>query len=345
MFHGGNWPVAVGAAIVLSSGSTAMLPVRHIPAGVLALAALLGVAGCDGGARTPDARAQTSSVRSAELSVRFEVDASKPATVSVLGFRAAAVGPTGAAVGADELDVLGLVDPLGAAAPVEGCALHDGDQAASALGNWGGSVDLQELGGVGVGLGAADGPSAPLIRAFPRVFPDVAGVVGGVVGEAGPQPVTTVPEHVTFFGADSELPIAELPVPQLPRLLAVNGSAPAPGAHVDASGGLSLTLAAPAGSLVELRPYGATVAVVCSIPTNASTEATVAVPRTLLAHLYGSGPGEGTSVPASMNARSGLPIDVSIELVRRTQLRAPLGTAATRISVEVRSALAVELRP
>jgi hypothetical protein len=290
---------------------------------VTALAACAVVAACDGGARAPDAQAQASTT-SAELSVRFEMSATKPATVSVLGFRAVAAGAA-----ADGLDVLGLVDPLAAAAPSEGCVLRDVDLAASALGAGGGSVDLQELGGVGVGLGAGDAPGATLVRTFPRVYPDVGGIVGGVVGEAGPQTLSALPEHVSLYSPDSELPIGELAVPQLPRLLAVNGSAPTPGARVDVAGGLTLTLGAPSGAVVELRPFGATVAVICAVPQNASTEALVTVPPALLAHLHPA----GTSV------------GVSIEVARRTRLRVSLATSVTRVSVETRSALAVELRP
>ena len=237
--------------------------------------ALCVAIGCDGGGRMPDAQTQPAAY-SAELSVRFEVSPDRPAIVSVLGFRAAAAGP--------ETDVLGLVNPLAAAAPDQGCVLRDVDLANRALVLRGSSVDLEELGGVGVGLGAAGAPLT-VIRTFPRVYPDVAGVVGGVVGEAAPQPVAGLPEHVSLFSADSEIAVAELAVPALPKLLAVNGSAPAAGLRVDTSGGLTLSLGAAGGSLVELRPFGATVVVSCAVPTNASTEALVTVPRALLAHL------------------------------------------------------------
>jgi hypothetical protein len=313
-----------------------------------ALVACAAVAACDGGARAPDAQAQASTT-SAELSVRFEVSANKPATVSVLGFRAVAAGPAGA----EGLDVLGLVDPLAATAPSEGCVLRDVDLAASALGAGGGSVDLQELGGVGVGLGGGEAPGATLVRTFPRVYPDVGGIVGGVVGEAGPQPLSSLPDHVSLYSPDSELAIGELPVPQLPRLLAVNGSAPAPGARVDVAGGLNLSLASPAGAVVELRPFGATVAVICAVPQNASTEALVTVPPALLSHLLSAGPSEGPAPPAKSATelssaaltRSAGAVGMSIEVARRTRLRLPLATSVTRVSVETRSALAVELRP
>ena len=283
--------------------------------------------GCDGGGRMPDAQTQPAAY-SAELSVRFEVGAGsdRQATVSVLGFRAAAAGP--------EADVLGLVDPLAAAAPTQGCALRDVDLTNRALATRGSSVDLEELGGVGVGLGASPTPSA-VIRTFPRVYPDGAGVVGGVVGEAAAQPIASLPEHVSVFSAESELPIAELAVPALPRLLAVNGAAPAAGMRVDASGGLTLSLAGAGGALVELRPFGATVVVSCTIPANASTESLLTVPRALLAHL----------LTGDVNPANGGSVGVSVEIARRTRTRAPLVVPGARVSVEVRSDLAVELRP
>ncbi len=279
--------------------------------------------GCDGGGRMPDAQTQPAAY-SSELSVRFEVGSDRQATVSVLGFRAAAAGP--------ETDVLGLVDPLAAAAPDQGCVLRDVDLANRALATRGGSVDLEELGGVGVGLGAAGSPQT-VIRTFPRVYPDVAGVVGGVVGEAAPQPIASLPEHVSVFSPDTELPVAELSVPALPKLLAINGSAPSAGLRVDASGGLTLSLAAAAGSFIELRPFGATVVVSCAVPSNASTEAVISVPRALLAHLRSRDTaGSGT-------------VGLSVEIARRLRVREPLVITGTRVSVEVRSTLPVELRP
>ena len=272
----------------------------------------------------PDAQTQPAAY-SAELLVRFEITPDKPSTVSVLGFRAAAAGP--------EADVLGLVDPLAAAAPDQGCVLRDVDLANRALVTRGSSVDLEELGGVGVGLGASSGPLT-VIRPFPRVYPDVAGVLGGVVAESGPQPITALPDQVSVFTADSELPIVELTVPALPRLRAVNGAAAVSGARVDASGGLSLALGNPAGAIVELRPFGSTVAVTCTVPANASTEALLVIPRSLIAHLQS---------PDAAQLGAGRP--VSLEVARRIAIREPVLTRGTRISVEVRSALAVELRP
>lgn len=304
------------------------MPRSRVEIRARAMAALVAAgmlaAGCDGGAHAPDAQTAISAT-SAELSIRFDVTGEKPPTVSVLGFRAATSGPDGE-------DVLGLVDPLSAAAPDQGCVLRDVDEATSALGARGSSIDLEELSGVGVGFGPGD-PTLPLLRPFPRVFPDVAGVVGGVVAEAGPQPLATMPEHVSLYSADSELAIAELSVPALPHLTTVNGIAPIAGARVETSSGLALSLGAAAGAVVELRPFGATVAVTCTVPTNASTEAIVVIPRALLVHL--------------LHTPSGAPngVATSIEVARRIQIREPLAAGGARVSVEVRSALALELRP
>jgi hypothetical protein len=293
-----------------------------------ALAALVAagllVAACDGGTHAPDAQTSISAT-SAELSIRFDIAGDQPPTVSVLGFRAATAGP-------DEPDVLGLVDPLSAAAPDQGCALRDVDEATSALVARGSSIDLEELSGVGVGFGPTD-PTLPLLRPFPRVFPDVAGVVGGVVAEVGPQPLGALPERLSLYSADAELAIAELAVPALPRLSTVNGIAPSAGARVETTSGLALSLGAAAGAIVELRPFGATVAVTCTVPSNASTEAIVVIPRALLVHLL------------SVRASAPRGVAASLELARRVRIREPLTAGGARVSIEVRSALALELRP
>ncbi|HSY38598.1 MAG TPA: hypothetical protein VLA79_03690, partial [Polyangia bacterium] len=96
--------------------------------------------------------------------------------------------------------------------------------------------------------------------------------------------------------------------------------------------GLSLALSGAAGALVELRPFGATVAVICAVPANASTEAVVNVPRALLVHLR-----------RSRASTWGVP--VSIEVARRVRARDPLAPSGARVSVETRSAVAAELRP
>src|SRR5262245_21280920 len=108
-----------------------MTCMRSLALTLIAAACAVGLAACDGGPHPPDAQTPTAAY-SAELAVRFDVSSSKAATVSVLGFRAAAAGPAALARAAS--DVLGLVDPLSAAAPGEGCHLRDADATASALG-------------------------------------------------------------------------------------------------------------------------------------------------------------------------------------------------------------------
>jgi hypothetical protein len=278
---------------------------------------------CDGSTRAPDAQARASA-ESAEVSVRFDVSAGKETTVHVIAFRATVSAPGGV-----RADVLGTVDPLATAAPLQGCAVRDVDAATRALGTQGAAIELEEMTGIGVGLG--DGEA--LLRPFPRLFPDVATVIGGVVAEVGPQPVAALPDRVSLYTAETELPLADIAVPSAPRIVAVDGVAPVAAMRVDAQEALAVTVAGAAGGLLELRPYGATVAVACAIPASALPETIVTVPRALLGFVVGaSGRGAGSSVAASL------------EVARRTRLRQAL-TSPTRVSVEVRAATLVELRP
>jgi hypothetical protein len=308
--------------------------------GVLAFALAPVSAGCGDGPRTIDATA-SQSLESSEISIRFDVNAGRPTTVEVLAFRATTSVPPTAMPFNSRFDVLGIVDPLAAEPPGEGCTLRDIDLATKTLALRGGSIDLQELTGIGVGLnGAGAGlPGAALLRPFPRLFPDVATVVGGVVAEAGPQYLGSLPERVTLFSADSELPLVELAVPSAPRVLAVNGQAVVPGLSVGAQDGLAVTVTGAAGGRVELRPFGATIAATCTLPANATGEAIVNVPRAFVSQL------------AQLVRTTGAPPDarlpVSLEVARRVHLRqgfGPLGIDA-RLTVEVRSAATVELRP
>ena len=73
-------------------------------------------------------------------------------------------------------------------------------------------------------------------------------------------------------------------------------------------------------------------AVICAVPTNASTEAVVNVPRALLVHLR-------------RTRASAWGVPVSIEVARRVRAREPLAPSGARVSVETRSAVAAELRP
>jgi hypothetical protein len=295
---------------------------------LLILASLpLASLSCDGEQRTRDASAPPTS-QTAEVSVRFDVSPQKAPTVSVLAFRATASGIS-------RREVLGIVDPLAAAGPERDCELRDVDVSASALVAQGGSIELQELGGVGIGLGSSES----ILRPFPRLYPDVATVVGGVVGEAGPLQVNALPERISLFTADSELPLEELAVPSAPRILTVNGAALSAGAKITVTDGLSISVSGGPGTIVEVRPFGATVAVACSVSQAAAPESTLVVPRALLTHLMG-----GSAAPGGASSAA-TAIPVSLEVLKRNRLRLSPLTSSGRLSLEVRSATAVELRP
>jgi hypothetical protein len=324
-----------------------------------AAGAALALAACGESPRAADPQTAPSA-ESAEVSIRFDVSAGKPTSVQVLAFHSTTSAATTSATGASSPtdwrpDVLGVVDPLAATSPEQGCALRDLDLAATTLALRGGSIELRELGGVSVGVAGLPGAET-LVRPFPRLFPDVATVVGGVVADSGPQPVAALPEHVTLFTAESELPATELVVPTAPRLVAINGvpvdvvappsttttttalagsATPAAATlRADTQNGLALTLVGGAGGRVEVRPFGATMAVACAIPANAPPEAVVTIPRAFLLPLA-----------RAMGTAAGAPFAASLEIARRTHLRQALGGTDTRVSVEVRTAATVELRP
>src|SRR5262249_27917154 len=154
--------------------------------------------GCEGGSRAPDAQARANA-ESAEVSVRFDLTPGRESTVQVLAFRAS----VSATQEPGRPDVLGTVDPLAAAGPTQGCMARDVDVANRLLVARGASIELEELTGIGIGLG----DSAALLRPSPQLYPDVVAVVSGVVAQVGPQPVTVVPDRVSLYTADAELPV------------------------------------------------------------------------------------------------------------------------------------------
>jgi hypothetical protein len=312
-------------------------PLRRLAPGALALA--LGACGEAEPPRATDAQAAPGA-QSAEVSIRFDVSPGRAPTVQVLAFRATTTTTNPASATDWHPDVLGMVDPLAATAPEQGCALGDLDVATTAVMLRGGSIELQELTGIGVGLGSGDGlPAADsLLRPFPRLYPDVATVVGGVVAETGPQPFATLPERVTLYTSDTELPVANLAVPAAPRLIALNGApldANATAApQIDARDGVSVTIAGGAGGRIELRPFGATIAAACALPSTSPPEAVVTIPRAFIAQLA-----------RARGGPAGAPFAASIELARRSSLRPTFTAGGAHVSVEVRSAATVELRP
>jgi hypothetical protein len=292
-------------------------------AGGLLLLLVAGGAACDSDPRPPDA-ARPPSALTGEVSVRFDASPQKPATISVLAFRAAIAG-------IDRADVLGIVDPLAAAAPDHDCVLRDVDLSASALLARGGSIELQEMSGIGIGLGSTNS----LVRPFPRLYPDMATVVGGVVAETGPLTVEGLPERVQLLTADSELAIEEIAVPSVAHVATVNGAATTPGMKIDTSEGLAVGVVGGAGTVLEIRPFGATVALACSLGPAATTqESLIVVPRAQVIRLFGE------PTPAGAAA-----LPASLDVVRRNRVRNALRGIPTRLSVEVRSSMTVELHP
>jgi hypothetical protein len=306
----------------------------HVRSAAACSALTILFAGCGAPPRAVDAQAAPTA-ESAEVSIRFDVSAGKPPTVEVMAFRATTTsvlsGPAGPV--SWKADVLGIVDPLAATAPEQGCALRDIGLSANTLMLRGGSIELREMTGIGVGIAGLPGAET-VVRAFPRLYPDVATVVGGVVAEAAPQALSTVPERVTLFTAESELPAADLPVPVAPRVVGLNGSVPEAGARIDAQNGVAVTISGGAGGRLELRPYGATIAAACAIPANAAPETVVTIPRSFVAQ-----------IARVMGVAPGAPFAASLEVARRTHLLQSLSGTDARISVEVRSGSTVELRP
>jgi hypothetical protein len=317
-------------ALTISSTSARRPRARSLGLAVLAGVGL-ALGACEGEQRARDASTPPI-LQTSEVSVRFDVSPQKPPVMSVLAFHATVSGVA-------PRDVLGIVDPLAAAAPERDCELRDLDLSASALVAQGGSIELQEIGGIGLALGSSDPAADNIVRPFPRLFPDVATVVGGVVAEAGPLPVGVLPERVGLLTPASELPLEEIGVPAAARITSVNGAPLVAGARVDGHDGLTIGVAGGAGTVVELRPFGATIAVSCAVPdaASASGESTLIVPRALIARLSGG------TLPSAASAGSALP--ASLDVVRRARVRVAPFAATNHLSIEVRASTAVELRP
>jgi hypothetical protein len=253
----------------------------------------------------------------AEVSVRLDVPATGalPA-LSALAFRAEVSD-------LPSVDVLGLVDPLVSPAPESGCELRDVSGQARALRAQGGSVSLEELGGVSV-LADADGPS---LDVEPRVYPHHADVVGGVIAEAGPVDIAKLPEALTLQlpGAGDRPSKVFWAVPVSPRVLAQDQTPLVAGAPLDVSGDLVLFVTGPQRTFVELRPYGGPMYVAC---------ATGPGGQVLVSH----------QLLTRMTAASGR-VPVSVEAVVRESRMVLTATPHTRVTVEARSSTVVDLRP
>lgn len=263
--------------------------------------------------------------------MRIDASPQRAITASVLAFRAAISG-------IDRSDVLGIVDPLAASGPDHDCAFRDVDLSASALLARGGSIELQEMSGIGIGVGTSGAAeSVRLLRPFPRLYPDVATAVGGVVAESAPVGIEGVPERLSLVTADSELAIEEIAIPSAARVTSVNGNAPQAGLRIDTGEALVVGVAGGAGTVLEIRPFGATVALACALgPAVGVQENVVIIPRAQLGRLLGDQrPARGT----------GAALPASLDVVKRNRVTNALLGVSTRLSVEVRSSMTVELVP
>ena len=325
-------PLATSRAKLVCPGGGARL--RALATAALAVGAL-AAGGCEGEQRPRDASVAPI-LQTGEVSIRFDVSpqgAAKSPMTSVLAFHALVSGVA-------PRDVLGVVDPLAASAPEHDCELRDLDLSASALAAQGGSIELQELSGIGLALGDADSPPTTIVRPFPRLFPDVATVVGGVVAESGPLPLATLPERVGLLTPASELPIVELAVPAAPRILAVNGVPLVSGAKLETRDGLGLvvTVSGGAGTIIELRPFGATAAISCAVPFGAGGDSTLVVPAALVARLL-------VAVNSSPAPTGGNGVAASLDVLSRARVQVAPFAVSNHLSIEVRASTAVELRP
>jgi hypothetical protein len=295
----------------------------------------VAAAACDGTPRALDA-ASAPSARTSALSVRIDVGPDQQPTLTALAFRASFSG-----VSASE--VLGLVDPLSSPSPARDCQLRNIDSAAAALAAHGDGIELEEL--AGVDISAVDSGAA--IRPSPRLYPDVAPAIGGVVSEAGPLALGAWPEqlHVTSGAtADTASFDTRVSVPAAARVATINGAEPSAPAAAAVAGDLAVGLGPEAAdATIELRPFGATVALICKVPalpansgapgSGVAGSVSFVVSHQLVAALV-----------AATGAAPGRGVAASLDVVRRLGGDS-VAAAETRIAVEVRASTLVELRP
>lgn len=281
------------------------------------LAFLLGpmLLGCETGPHMRDGAVPVTQ-RVAEVSIRLDVPTTGAPALSALAFRADVTDRSA-------IDVLGVVDPLVAPPPDGPCELRDVAGQARALRAQGGTVNLEELSGVSV----TSGPDGPGLRPAPRVYPPLAEVVAGVIAEAGPVDIAEVPQTLSLdLPGPADRPAnVILTVPGAPRVLDRNQAPLATGSRLDASGDLVLQVTGPERTFLEIRPYGAPVAVACSV----GAGGLVVVSHDLLVRMAA--------------AAGGVP--VSLEAVWRESRAVVAAVPPTRVSVEVRSSTMVDLRP
>jgi hypothetical protein len=302
---------------------------RHLPPisssptrarGVLVALLLAAGLACEGGSHGKDASPATSQ-RLAQVSVRLDLPSGGAPSVSVLAFRAEAIDMSTS-------DVLGAVDPLVSPAPESACELRDVAGTARMVRAQGGTLNLQELGGVALQVAQGEqGDKAESLRPAPRVYPPLADVVSGVIAEGGPLDLGQIPETLTLVvpTRGDEHATLKLILPGTPSISDSSQSPLDARATISMKGDLVLRVSGPPRTFLEIRPFGAPTAIACAV----TTGGWVVVPHDLLAKLVDS----AGRAP------------VSFEAVWRESRLVQAGSETTRVSFEARSSAVLELRP
>jgi hypothetical protein len=239
----------------------------------------------------------------------------------VLAFRAEAIDMSTS-------DVLGAVDPLVSPAPESACELRDVAGTARMVRAQGGTLNLQELGGVALYVAQGEqGDKAESLRPAPRVYPPLADVVSGVIAEGGPLDLGQIPKALTLMvpTRGDEHATLKLTLPSAPSVSDSSQSPLDARATMSMKGDLVLGVSGPPRTFLEIRPFGAPTAIACAV----TTGGWVVVPHDLLAKLVDS----AGRAP------------VSFEAVWRESRLVQAGSETTRVSFEARSSAVLELRP
>jgi len=280
---------------------------------LVALVLSAGLA-CEGGSHGKDA-APVTSQRLSQVSVRLDLPSGGAPSVSMLAFQAEAIDMATS-------DVLGAVDPLVSPAPESACELRDVAGTARMVRAQGGTLNLQELGGVTLQVAEENS-----LHPAPRVYPPLADVVSGVIAEAGPLDLGQLPEALTLVvpTKGDEHTTLKLTLPRAPSVSDSNETPLDARATMSMKGDLVLHVSGPPRTFLEIRPFGAPSAIACAV----TSGGWVVVPHDLLAKLV---------------ATAGR-APVSFEAVWRESRLVQAGSEATRVSFEARSSAVLDLRP
>lgn len=282
-------------------------PFRALRHGSIALAVVLFI-GCDGVPQARDA-SPASRTQLAQVQIRLEHPVTGSPSISMLAFRAEATDLSAT-------NILPAVDPLAAQAPTSGCDLREVAAPARNVRIQGGAVSLQELEDVDLEISPSH-----ILAPFPRVYPPLADVVAGVIAEAGPTDLETLPTSLLLrFAGESRI---KLTPPRTP-ILRDRHQQPLSG-HISANEDLLLHLSGPARAFLEIRPFGAPMAIAC-MP---SASGWIAVPHDLLLRLVAGSAGA----------------PVSFEAIWRERQTFNMSAEPLWVSFETRSQVVLELTP